>query len=65
MRPEIRKRVLKVAKELGYEPDTMVSELMTSFASRRPVNYQETFAAIWWPERWNQVDEGHGFDADI
>lgn len=65
IKPELRKKILKVAKDLGYAPDTMVSELMTSFASRRPISYQETFAAIWWPERWCQVDAGKGFDADI
>ncbi|WPJ95098.1 LacI family DNA-binding transcriptional regulator [Coraliomargarita algicola] len=65
IKPELRKKILKVAKELGYAPDTMVSELMTSFASRRPINYQETFAAIWWPERWQHIDSGHGFEADI
>ncbi|HBR94970.1 MAG TPA: hypothetical protein DEA90_12485 [Opitutae bacterium] len=65
IKPELRKKILKVAKELGYAPDTMVSELMTSFASRRPISYQETFAAIWWPERWRHVDAGHGFEADI
>ncbi len=65
VKPELRKKILQVAKELGYTPDTMVSELMTSFASRRPVSYKETFAAIWWPERWANVDKGHGFDADV
>ncbi len=65
IKPEVRERVLKVAKDLGYVPDTMVSELMTSFASRRPINYQETFGAIWWPERWKCIDAGQGFEADI
>ncbi|WP_269522214.1 LacI family DNA-binding transcriptional regulator [Coraliomargarita parva] len=65
IKPELREKILKTARELGYSPDTMVSELMTSFASRRPVNYQETFAAIWWPERWKNVNAGHGFDSDI
>ncbi|WP_309396343.1 LacI family DNA-binding transcriptional regulator [Cerasicoccus maritimus] len=65
IKPEVRERILEKARELGYVPDTMVSELMTSFASRRPINYQETFAAIWWPERWKFVDSGQGFESDI
>jgi DNA-binding LacI/PurR family transcriptional regulator len=65
IKPELRKKILKIAHDLGYKPDTMVSELMTSFASRRNINYQETFAAIWWAERWKKVNAGHGFDADI
>ncbi|MDQ8206315.1 LacI family DNA-binding transcriptional regulator [Coraliomargarita sp. SDUM461003] len=63
--PAVRKKILKIAKELGYTPDTMVSELMTSFASRRSISYQETFAALWWPERWEKAETGRGFDADI
>lgn len=65
VKPELRKKILKIAQENGYAPDTMVSELMTSFASRRPINYQETFAAIWWPECWKNVDLAHGFDSEI
>ena len=63
--PELRKKILKKAKDMGYEPDRMVSELMTSFASRRPVNYQETFAAIWWPDRWAEVGLEEGYNSDL
>jgi len=63
--PELRQKILKVAKELGYTPDTMVSELMTSFASRRPVSYQETFAAIWSPQRWAEVGYTTGYHAKM
>ncbi len=50
---------------MGYEPDKMVSELMTRFASQRPINYKETFAAIWWPERWAEVAWEKGYHADM
>ncbi len=65
IKPEVRERILEAARRLGYEPDAMVSELMTSFASRRPVNYKETFAAIWWPERWDEVDLGQGYHTNM
>ncbi|MBC2595319.1 LacI family DNA-binding transcriptional regulator [Ruficoccus amylovorans] len=65
VKPELREKILRVAKELGYEPDAMVSELMTSFAHRRPVNFQETFAALWWPRRWYNLKVKSDFDADI
>ncbi|MGE9293836.1 MAG: helix-turn-helix domain-containing protein, partial [Puniceicoccales bacterium] len=41
--PELKEKILRTAEAMGYKPDTMISELMTSFASRRPINYQETF----------------------
>ncbi|MBC2602211.1 LacI family DNA-binding transcriptional regulator [Puniceicoccus vermicola] len=65
IKAELREKILKTASDLGYAPDKMVSELMTRFASRRPIHYQETFAALWWPERWAGVNSNHGFDADI
>ncbi|MFH1499801.1 MAG: LacI family DNA-binding transcriptional regulator [Verrucomicrobiota bacterium] len=64
--PGLRARVLAVAKSLGYEPDRMVTELMTSFVKRRPVKYRETFAALWWPERWENLrNNARGFGAAI
>lgn len=48
----LREKVLQAASEVGYQPDRMVTKLMSSFASRRPVEYRETLAALWWPERW-------------
>jgi LacI family transcriptional regulator len=65
VRPELRERILKKASEMGYAPDTMVSELMTSFASRRLVNYQETFAVFWWPDRWRCTSVAHTYEADL
>ena len=63
IRPEVRTRVLAVARELGYAPDQMVTELMTSFVKRRLVKYRETFAALWWPERWAWQRTGIGLGA--
>jgi len=66
IKPELRARVLAVARELGYEPDRLVTELMTSFVKRRPVKYRETFAALWWPERWaNLSNNARGFGAAV
>ncbi|MBC2602212.1 LacI family DNA-binding transcriptional regulator [Puniceicoccus vermicola] len=62
---ELRKKVLEAAHKLGYKPDRMVSELMTSFASRRSISYQETFAAIWSPERWAEIGTGEGYHYDL
>lgn len=65
IKPEVRVRVLAVARELGYSPDRMVTELMTSFVKRRPVKYRETFAALWWPDRWNNQRNGFGFSWEM
>lgn len=65
MRPELRERVLAIARQLGYEPDRMVTELMTSFVKRRPIQFRETLAVLWWPERWSTSGGGFGFNADI
>ncbi len=65
IKPALREKILTEAKKMGYEPDRMVSELMTNFAGRRPVNYKETFAAIWWPERWKNVNRSKSFEAEI
>lgn len=65
MRAELRERVLVVARKLGYEPDRMVTELMTSFVKRRPVKYRETLAALWWPERWQLQAASCGFNSEI
>lgn len=62
---KLRAKILQVAKEMGYAPDAMVSELMTSFANRRPVQYHETFAVLWWPARWNNLKTKSDFDAEI
>lgn len=65
IKPDLRKKILKTAREMGYEPDRMVSELMTSFASRRPINYQETFAVLWHPERWAETSYESGYHLDM
>lgn len=65
VKPELRARVLAVAKDLGYSPDRMVTELMTSFVKRRPVKYRETFAALWWPERWTLQNLSASFEAEL
>lgn len=49
----MREKVLRIADELGYRPNTMVTRMMSGFASRRPVEYHETLAAVWWPQRWS------------
>lgn len=54
VRPELRARILAEAGRLGYEPDPLVSEVMTSFARRKPVDYRETVGVLWWPDRWAQ-----------
>lgn len=56
VRPELRARILAEAERLGYRPDPLVSELMTSFARRQPVDYRETLGVLWWPARWNQSE---------
>lgn len=56
VRPELRERILAEAARHGYRPDPLVSELMTSFARRRPVGYRETLGVLWWPERWEQSE---------
>ncbi len=61
IRPEMRVKILKKAEEMGYKPDHMVSELMSSFAARKPVTYQETVAVIWWPARWKGVKNMHSY----
>ena len=65
IKPEVRARVLAVAKEVGYSPDRMVTELMTSFVKRRPVKYRETFAVLWWPERWTGQHASAGFESEL
>tara|TARA_R100000027_G_scaffold67677_1_gene67656 strand:- start:1210 stop:2262 length:1053 start_codon:yes stop_codon:yes gene_type:complete len=47
-----REAVLEIADRVGYSPDPMVTELMSSFAGRRDLTYRETLAALWWPGRW-------------
>lgn len=58
IKPELKAHILKVAKELGYTPDRMVTQVMSSFASRREVDYRENIAVIWWPARWAVVNKG-------
>src|SRR5262245_25256178 len=62
--PAVRERVLAAARDLGYSPDKMVSEVMTSFVKRQPVKYRETLAVLWWPERWATMKSGDGFFRD-
>lgn len=61
IRPELRARIIAAAEKHGYRPDPLVSELMTSFAKRRPVNYRETLGALWWPGRWSQAATAGSF----
>ena len=56
VRPELRARIRAEAQKLGYRPDPLVSELMTSFARRQPVDYRETLGVLWWPDRWSQSE---------
>ena len=61
IRPELRARIVATARKHGYNPDPLVSELMTSFAKRRPVNYRETLGVLWWPDRWSQAQIAGSF----
>lgn len=63
--PELRARIRKAAAAQGYRPDPMVTELMTSFAQRRPVNYRETLGVLWWPDRWSQSAVAGSFAARL
>lgn len=54
VKPELRARILAEAERRGYRPDPLVSEVMTSFARRKPVDYRETLGVLWWPDRWGQ-----------
>lgn len=65
LRPELRTRILAVADRLGYRPDPLVTQLMTSFAQRRPVHYRETLASLWWPDRWKQTGSPGSFAANL
>lgn len=59
--PRLRARILAEAERHGYRPDPLVSELMTSFARRKPVDYRETLGVLWWPERWEQSQVSRAF----
>lgn len=61
----LRERIRAAAAEHGYHPDPMVTELMTSFAQRRPVSYRETLGVLWWPERWEQTGKPDSFAAQL
>lgn len=52
VRPELRARILAEAGRRSYRPDPLVSELMTNFARRKPIDYRETLGVLWWSERW-------------
>lgn len=49
-----RERILKIAGEMGYAPDPMLSALAAYRNRRRPVNYRGTLAWL--------VNSGYGFD---
>ncbi|MDF3130963.1 LacI family DNA-binding transcriptional regulator [Kiritimatiellaeota bacterium B1221] len=61
IRPEMRVEILKKAGEMGYKPDHMVSELMSSFAARKSVTYRETVAVIWCPVFWKEVENMNSY----
>lgn len=64
--PKLREKVLTVAERLGYKPDQMVTQLMSSFASQRAIDYRETIAALWWPGRWRVAnDDENNYNAKI
>ncbi len=44
--PATRKRVLRVAQEIGYRPDPNVAKLMLHLRTRRPPGFQSMLAAL-------------------
>ena len=65
IRPELREKILKIAKEIGYQPDQMVTRIMSSFVGRRSIEYRETIAVIWWPDRWKGHNELNSYSGQI
>lgn len=52
LKPETRKRVQQVAREMGYKPDPMVAALMVYRQTKRVPNFQSVLAWINnWPEQ--------------
>lgn len=49
LRPEMRARILKVAEEMGYTPDPMLSALVAYRKKIQPASYQPTLA---WIDNW-------------
>ena len=64
--PDRRAKILATAEKIGYKPDLMVSQIMSNFASQRGVDYRDTIAVLWWPERWTAANLGvENYDAKI
>jgi DNA-binding LacI/PurR family transcriptional regulator len=53
LRPEMRARILKVAEELGYTPDPMLSALVAYRKKIQPASYHATLA---WINNWADRD---------
>lgn len=50
-----RERVRAAARSLGWTPDRLVSEVMTSFVRRRMPTFRETLAVLWW-RPWEELE---------
>lgn len=45
--PELRERIRATAREIGYQPDTRISQVMSAIRKSRFPQYRETLALIW------------------
>tara|TARA_R100000027_G_scaffold17378_2_gene12567 strand:- start:8861 stop:9865 length:1005 start_codon:yes stop_codon:yes gene_type:complete len=64
VRKDVRDRILQEAERLGYQPNPMLSALMSSLAGRKGAQYRETIGVIWWKSTW-PFRQGHGFWGDV
>jgi LacI family transcriptional regulator len=53
--PAQRARVQAAARALGWTPDRLVSEVMTSFVRRRVPTFRETLGVLWW-RPWAELE---------
>ena len=48
---ELRARIQETARQLGYKPDSRISQIMSSIRKSKPDQYRETLALVWTHKR--------------
>jgi len=63
--PELRVKIREIARKLGYQPDSRISEVMRAVRKAQTSSYRETLAFIWTHRLADEDQRGPSFQEEF
>ena len=63
--PGLRAKIREAARQIGYQPDSRISQVMRAVRRAQPSHYRETLAFIWTHRASDRKDAGSFFDEEF